>query len=41
MGAKAWFAAYYNHDPKDVLAQRTELDREASISLAKKLFSDA
>lgn len=38
MGAKAWFAAYYNHDPKDVLANKPELDREASVSLAQKLL---
>ena len=38
MGAKAWFAAYYNHDPKEVLASRPMLDREACISLAKKLL---
>lgn len=38
MGAKAWFAAYYNHDPKDVLVKNPELDREACVSLAKKLL---
>lgn len=38
MGAKAWFAAYYNHDPKGVLSNKPELDREACISLAKKLL---
>jgi hypothetical protein len=41
MGAKAWFAAYYNQDPKDVLANKPELDREACIALAKKLLPSA
>jgi len=38
MGAKAWFAAYYDLDPKVILAKKPELNREACISLAKKFL---
>ena len=38
MGAKAWFIAYFDDDPKAVLASRPELDREACRQLAERLF---
>lgn len=38
MGAKAWFAVYYNRHPKDIFRNVPELDREASASLAGKLL---
>ncbi|EBA12754.1 DUF6928 family protein [Roseobacter sp. CCS2] len=40
MGAKAWFAAYYDNDPKDTLANAPQLDRDASIALAHKVLPD-
>ena len=40
MGAKAWFIAYYDDDPKLVLANSPELDRGASRQLAGRLFPD-
>ena len=38
MGAKAWFAAYYNGDPKDILARSPVLDRGASLAFAKNYY---
>ena len=38
MGAKAWFIAYFDDDPKATLQDNPELDREASLELAKQLF---
>ncbi|MCB2134454.1 MAG: hypothetical protein KDE08_00680 [Rhodobacteraceae bacterium] len=38
MGAKAWFVAYYNCDPKEILRDGPKLDRAASLALAKRLL---
>jgi len=38
MGAKAWFVAYFDSDPKAVLAGRPQLDPNASRALAERLF---
>jgi hypothetical protein len=38
LGAKAWFAAYYTHDPKFTLGQTPRLNREASVSFARHLL---
>lgn len=38
MGAKAWFAAYFEGNPRDILSEKPELDRAASISLAERFF---
>ena len=38
MVAKAWFVAYYNGDPKEILRQGPQLDRTASLALAKRLL---
>jgi hypothetical protein len=40
MGAKAWFIAYFDDDPKAVLANGPELDRDASRQLVQRLFPD-
>lgn len=39
MGAKAWFAAFFDGDPKDILSKKPELDRAASAALAEELFA--
>lgn len=39
MGAKAWFAAYFDGNPKDTLSKKPELDRAASAALAEKMFA--
>ena len=41
MGAKAWFVAYHNGNPKETLAQNPTLDREASLKIAKIFSSNA
>ena len=41
MGAKAWFAAYYDHDPRETLAANPELDRDASLALARQMLPRA
>ena len=41
LGVKAWFVAYFDDDPKAVLANGPKLDRDASRELAEKLFPDA
>ncbi|MEM9476373.1 MAG: hypothetical protein AAGA71_13845 [Pseudomonadota bacterium] len=41
MGAKAWFIAYFDDDPKAVLGQAPTLDIDASRQLAERLFPDA
>ncbi|MEP1536354.1 MAG: hypothetical protein ABJQ34_01280 [Paracoccaceae bacterium] len=38
MGAKAWFAAYFDGSPKDILSNKPELNRAASVALAEKMF---
>lgn len=38
MGAKAWFAAYYDGNPKEILSSNPELDRAASVALAERMF---
>lgn len=38
MGAKAWFIAYFDGDPKRILARAPTLDRKASRELADRLF---
>jgi hypothetical protein len=38
LGAKAWFIAYSDGDPKSVLSRSPALDRDASRALAKRLF---
>ncbi|WP_299841946.1 hypothetical protein [uncultured Roseovarius sp.] len=40
MGAKAWFAAYFDGDPKVILSKKPELDRSASVALAEKMFAE-
>lgn len=40
MGAKAWFVAYFDDDPKAVLASGPQLDRNASRELVERLFPD-
>jgi len=40
MGAKAWFIAYFDDDPKAVLSNQPKLDRNASRELAERLFPD-
>jgi len=39
MGAKAWFAAYFDDNPKDILSNKPELDRSASAALAEEMFA--
>ncbi|MES0826680.1 DUF6928 family protein [Ruegeria sp. SCP11] len=41
MGAKAWFAAYYDENARDILAKNPQLDRDASRRLANQLLLDA
>lgn len=41
MGAKAWSIAYFDGNPKAVLATRPALDREAATELARHLFPTA
>lgn len=41
MGAKAWFVAYFEDDPKAALAKGPKLDMAASRALAERLFPDA
>ncbi len=41
MGAKAWFAAYFDGDPKAILGGDPKLDRAASLHLAKRLLPGA
>ena len=38
MGAKAWFIAYFDDDPKTVFSNAPTLDREESRKLAERLF---
>lgn len=40
MGAKAWFIAYCDGDPKEALARRPSLDRAAARDLAARLFPE-
>ena len=40
MGAKAWFIAWFDDDPKQVLANKPKLDRDASRALAARMFPD-
>jgi hypothetical protein len=40
MGAKTWMLVYSDRSPRDVLAARPALDREATTRLATKLFPD-
>lgn len=40
MGAKAWFMAYFDEDPKTVLAARPQPDRNKSRALAERLLPD-
>jgi hypothetical protein len=40
MGAKAWFVAYYDGDPKRVLAERPTLEKRASRKLAERMCPD-
>ncbi|MGD1926344.1 MAG: hypothetical protein ACFB03_19480 [Paracoccaceae bacterium] len=41
MGAQAWFAAYFDEDPKDVLRAKPILNRAASRELAERLIPSA
>ena len=41
MGAKAWFVAYYNSDPKEILSRNPGLDRDASLSFARQMLPGA
>ena len=41
MGAKAWFIAGFDGDPKAILADSPALDRAASLSLAERLLPGA
>ncbi|WP_379553588.1 DUF6928 family protein [Qipengyuania sp. DGS5-3] len=41
MGAKAWFVACFDNEPKETLGANPQLDRDASFSLAKSLLPNA
>jgi len=41
MGAKSWMVVYADRPPREVLASRPPLDREASANLARQLFPRA
>ncbi len=41
MGAKAWFAAYYDEDPKVTLGKQPRLDRGGARRIAEHFFPDA
>lgn len=38
MGAKTWMLVYCAGNPRELLQEKPVLDRDASLSLAKKLF---
>ena len=40
MGAKAWFIAYFDDDPRKILGANPKLDRPASLALARRLVPD-
>lgn len=41
MGAKSWFIAYWDRDPKLTLAEKPALDRDASLDVLQRLYPGA